>query len=272
MTAAAAGAESAGSSPQRTAVVTGASAGIGVAIARALGELGFTVAIGARRRDRLDRIAEEVEAVGGTAFAHELDVADRGSVAAFFDALEKAVGPADAVINNAGIDHPGLFHQADPADFEREVAVNLLGPMYVCRRAVPAMIASGRGGDLVFISSHASREHRPAQAVYGATKAGLEHLARTLALELEGTAIRSTVVQVGATRSEFHSGWTADQITHLLDYWKKFGVQRHLAMMPPESVARAVVLALATPKGTQLGCIEVQPEAPSPAPGEGSGS
>jgi NADP-dependent 3-hydroxy acid dehydrogenase YdfG len=248
---------------RRVAVVTGASAGIGAAIARALGELGWVVGLGARRRDRLEAVAKEVEAVGGHPFLHELDVADAASVSAFFDAVEAEAGPADVVVNNAGIDIPGLFHEADPEDLEREVRTNLLGPMFVCRRAVPPMIESGRGGDLVFISSHATRDHRPAQAAYGATKAGLEHLARTLGLELEGTGIRSTIIQVGATRSEFHAGWDQSKIIDLLKYWKRFGVQRHLAMMPAESVARAVVLAVTTPKGTHLGTIEVQPEAPS---------
>jgi len=248
---------------RRTALVTGASAGIGAAIARALGELGWTVALGARRLDRLEEVAKDVEGAGGRAFAHELDVSDPVSVDGFFTALEEAVGLAEVVVNNAGINVPGLFHEADPDDLSREVRTNLLGPMFVCRRALPPLIERGRGGDLVFISSHATRDHRPAQAAYGATKAGLEHLARTLGLELEGTGIRSTIIQVGATRSEFHVGWQQDKIIDLLKYWKRFGVQRHLAMMPAESVARAVVLAVTTPKGTHLGTIEVQPEAPS---------
>jgi NAD(P)-dependent dehydrogenase (short-subunit alcohol dehydrogenase family) len=250
-------------SGRRTALVTGASAGIGAAIARALGELGWTVALGARRRERLEQVAKDVEAAGGCAFNHELDVSEPASVERFFAALEGAIGPADVVVNNAGINVPGLFHEADPADLEREVRTNLLGPMFVCRRALPGMIARGRGGDLVFISSHATRDHRPAQAAYGASKAGLEHLARTLGLELEGTGIRSTIIQVGATRSEFAVDWQPDKIIDLLKYWKRFGVQRHLAMMPAESVARAVVLAVTTPRGTHLGTIEVQPEAPS---------
>jgi NADP-dependent 3-hydroxy acid dehydrogenase YdfG len=243
-------------------VVTGASAGIGAAIARALGELGWRVGLGARRRDRLDAVSKEVEQAGGEAFPHALDVGDPASVDAFFGALESAHGPATVVVNNAGIDVPGLFHETDVADLERTVRTNLLGPMFVCRRALPPMIEAGEGGDLVFISSHATRDCRPAQAAYGATKAGLEHLARTLGLELEGTAIRSTIVQVGATQSEFHAGWDPDKIIDLLRYWKRFGLQRHLAMMPAESVARAVVLAVTTPKGTHLGTIEVQPEAP----------
>jgi NADP-dependent 3-hydroxy acid dehydrogenase YdfG len=250
----------------RIAVVTGASAGIGAAIARALGELGWTVALGARRLERLETVATDVEAAGGRPFAHELDVAAPDSVAAFFDAVEAEAGPVDVVVNNAGIDVPGLFHEADPEDLEREVRTNLLGPMFVCRRALPAMIETGGGGDLVFISSHATRDLRPAQAAYGATKAGLEHLARTLGLELEGTGIRSTIIQVGATQSEFSAGWDPDKIIDLLKYWKRFGLQRHLAMMPAESVARAVVLAVTTPRGTHLGTIEVQPEAPSDEP------
>lgn len=247
----------------RVAVVTGASAGIGAAISRALGGLGWTVALGARRLERLESVAKEVEAAGGTPFPHELDVADNESVTAFFDAVEAEVGPADAVVNNAGIDIPGLFHEADPVDLEREVRTNLLGPMFICRRAIPSMVDAGKGGDLIFISSHATRDNRPAQAAYGATKAGLEHLCRTLGLELEGTGIRSTVIQVGATQSEFHSNWEPDKIIDLLKYWKRFGLQRHLALMPAESVARAVVLAVTTPKGTHLGTIEVQPEAPA---------
>jgi NADP-dependent 3-hydroxy acid dehydrogenase YdfG len=257
----------------RTAVVTGASAGIGAAISRALAELGWTVALGARRRDRLEAVAKEVESAGGSALLHELDVADIDSVGAFFDAIEREAGPIDVVVNNAGINVPGFFHEADPADLEREVRINLLGPMFVCHRALPAMIESGRGGDLVFISSHATRDHRPAQAAYGATKAGLEHLARTLGLELEGSGIRSTVIQVGATQSEFAAGWDPAKIMDLLKYWKRFGLQRHLALMPAESVARAVVLAVTTPPGTHLGTIEVQPEAPrrdSKAPSERS--
>lgn len=246
----------------RTVVVTGASSGIGAAIARQLGELGFRVALGARRLERIEDVAKEVEAAGGAAFAHALDVADPDSVEAFFRATESALGAPDAVVNNAGLDNPVRFQEADPADFARIVAVNLLGPMYMSRRAVPGMIASGAGGDLLFVSSHTVREHRPAQAAYGATKAGLEHLARTLALEFEGSGIRSTIIRVGATQSEFHADWTPDQIVGLLEYWKKFGVQRHLAMQPPESVARAVATALTTPKGAHLACIEVLPEAP----------
>ncbi|NNL66568.1 MAG: SDR family NAD(P)-dependent oxidoreductase [Myxococcales bacterium] len=255
------GASGTASAP-RTVVVTGASSGIGAAIARGLGELGFRVALGARRIDRLEGVAKEVETAGGTAFAHALDVADPASVDAFFRATESALGAPDAVVNNAGLDNPVRFAEADPEDFERIVAVNLLGPMYTSRRAVPAMIEAG-AGDLLFVSSHTVREHRPAQAAYGATKAGLEHLARTLALEFEGSGIRSTIIRVGATQSEFHADWTPDQIVGLLEYWKKFGVQRHLAMMPPESVARAVGLALTTPQGAHLACIEVLPEAPA---------
>jgi len=248
----------------RVAVVTGASSGIGAAIARALGEQGWCVALGARRRDRLEAVAKEVEAAGGAALAHLLDVTDQASVDAFFGALESERGPANVLVNNAGMNVPGLFHEADVADLEREVRTNLLGPMFVCRRALPPMIETGGGGDLVFISSHATRDHRPAQAAYGATKAGLEHLARTVGLELEGTGVRSTIIQVGATQSEFHAGWDQDKIIDLFKYWRRFGVQRHMAMMPAESVARAVVLAVTTPRGTHLGTIEVQPEVPAP--------
>jgi NADP-dependent 3-hydroxy acid dehydrogenase YdfG len=253
-----------GSAPEtkRTAVVTGASSGLGAAIARALGGLGFDVAVGARRGDRLERTAAEVEGAGGRAFAHRLDVAEAQSVDAFFDAVEAHWGPADVVVNNAGLDSPGPLHTLDSDVISHEVAVNLVGPMHVCRRALPPLLEAHRRGDLVFVSSDAVRNPRPRQSVYTATKAGLEALARSLGMELEGTGIRCTVVRPGPAVSEYAASWGAVDIPGLLAYWRRFGLQRHGGVMPAEAVARAVVLAVTTPRGAHLDTIEVQPEAP----------
>lgn len=252
------------SSAPRTAVVTGASSGLGVAMAAALGGQGYDVAVGARRLDRLKTTAEAVEAAGGRAFAHVLDVADLQSIDAFFDAVEAHWRPADIVVNNAGMNTPGLLHELDAEAVEREVATNLLGPIHVSRRALPRLIANGQRGDMVFVSSDAARNARPQQAVYTATKSGLESLARTLGMELEGTGIRCTVVRPGPAASEYAARWPADKIQELLPYWQRYGLQRHGGVMPAEAVARAVVLAVTTPEGVLLDTIEVQPEAPRP--------
>ena len=253
---------SAFSTPPRTAVVTGASSGLGVAIAKGLGALGWRVAVGARRLDRLEETAREVEAVGGSALAEVLDVTSPASVDDFFAAVESEFGVADVVVNNAGLSHPGLLKDLDPGAIAEEIGVNLAGPAYVCRRALRPLYAEGRRGDFVFISSDAKRWPRPHQSIYTATKAGLEGLAAALALEFEGTGLRSTVIRVGPAMSEYAADWSESLIAQLLKRWQHFGLQRHLAMMPGEAIARAVVTAVTTPEGVRVDTLEVQPEAP----------
>jgi NADP-dependent 3-hydroxy acid dehydrogenase YdfG len=243
-------------------MVTGASSGIGRTIAPALGALGWPVAVGARRLDRLEETAGEVKAAGAEAFAHPLDVTDPRSVDEFFDAAERALGPVGVLVNNAGMATPGQLHTLPVAALEQQVATNLLGPMYLSRRAVASMLERGTRGDLVFVSSDATRHPRPRMAAYGATKAGVELLAHSLALELEGTRIRSTVVRLGPTISEFGFGWDRHALEDLMRYWPRFGLQRHSGYLQPEDAARAVVFVVTSPEGTHLDTIEVQPEAP----------
>jgi NAD(P)-dependent dehydrogenase (short-subunit alcohol dehydrogenase family) len=246
----------------RVAVVTGASSGIGVAIALGLGELGWSVAIGARRAERLADVAADICRRGGKAFAHPLDVTSPESVAAFFDATEAELGPVEVVVNNAGISVPGPLHEVPPEELEREVRTNLLGPMYVLQRALPALLKR-RAGDLVFISSDTARAPRPYQVSYSATKGGLETMARALELELEGSGIRISTLRVGPTASEFAAGWEEGVIQELLTLWQKAGIQRHMNFMPAEQIAAAVVHAVTAPSGTYLPLIELQPVAPS---------
>lgn len=246
-------------SPMRTAVVTGASAGIGAAIARALGALGWSVALGARRTALLDEVAAGVEAAGGRAFSHALDVTDPRSIDAFFGAAESALGPVDVLVNNAGIGVPGLLHEVPVADLERELRTNLFGPMLVTRRALPAMIERQRG-DVVFISSMNVVEPRPFQAGYTAAKAGIEGMAQVLRRELEGTGVRATIVRPGATRSEFGFGWEPDILVRVIDSWKEWGFMRHMDMMDGEQVALAVVAAVTAPPGLHMDVIQVNPE------------
>lgn len=243
----------------RTAVVTGASAGIGAAIARALGALGWSVALGARRTELLAEVAKGVAAAGGRPFAHALDVTDEASIAAFFGASEAALGPVDVVVSNAGIGLPGLLHEVPVANLERELRTNLLGPMLVARRALPAMLA-GKRGDLVFISSMNVVEPRPFQLGYTAAKAGVEGMASVLRRDLEGSGVRVTVVRPGATRSEFGFGWDPEILGRVIDSWKEWGFMRHLDMMEGEQVALAVVHAVTAPAGLQVDVIQVNPE------------
>ncbi len=249
--------------PARVAAVTGASSGIGAATAVALGRLGWRVALGARRSERLAEVARRVEAAGGSALAAALDVTEPDSIDAFFAAAEAAFGAADVVVSNAGVCVPGLLHEVGEEDLAIELRTNLLGPALVVRRALPAMLARG-SGDLVFVSSQNAVAPRPFQAGYSAAKAGVESLARVLAMELEGTGVRATIVRPGPTASEFGRGWKPETIRRVLAAWKHWGLQRHLRWLPPESVASAVVAAVTAPPGTHLDLLQVMPEGPSP--------
>jgi NAD(P)-dependent dehydrogenase (short-subunit alcohol dehydrogenase family) len=244
-------------------LVTGASSGIGEATARALAQHGYTVAIAARRTDKLATVAKAIESAGGRAFATPLDLAEPASIDACFDAVERALGPIDVLVNNAGICVPGLLHEVDPEAVRSEIAVNLVGPALLSRRAIQSLLARGAPGDLVFVSSENAVKPRPYQPGYTASKWGIEGLARTLRTELDGTGIRSTIVRPGPTfPTDFANGWDPALVKRLLETWKELGIQRHLRWMPAASVADAIVAVLAAAPGTNYDVVSLSPEAP----------
>lgn len=248
----------------RVAAVTGASAGIGRATAVAFGELGWTVAVGARRLEQLEETAKLVDGAGGRALVHVLDVTDSASVDAFCDFVTRAAGPIDVLVNNAGTALPGELHEMTDDDLRRIVETNLLGPVIMSSRVVGALRASGATtGDIVFISSDSTVHPRPAMAPYVATKAGLEAFAATLALDLEGSGLRASVVRLGPTRgTSFADGWDRDIFDELFPRWRRFGLQRHFHTMQPEDIARAVVQVVTAPAHMWVPVLEVQPNPP----------
>ena len=245
----------------RVAAVTGASSGIGRAIAVALGARGWNLALGARRLDALHTTAELVALEGGVAVSHLLDVTDAASVDEFFTTVESVFGPVDTLVNNAGVAVPGLLVDTDPEALAREVDTNLLGPLLCTRRALPGMLAAGRG-DVVFVSSDTARVPRPGMIGYSASKAALETVARVVDMETEGRGVRTTVVRVGPTLTEFADDWTPGTYEHLLELWPRFGIQRHYNTVQPADIADAVLHALVAPAHARLDTIEVQPVAP----------
>lgn len=245
----------------RTALVTGASSGIGAAIAIAFGGLGWRVAVGGRRVEHLAAVARKVEEAGGKAIAFRCDIAQPDQIHDFFDAAETQLGPVEVAVANAGGSVPVLLHESTVADLECELRTNLLHPLVLARRAIPSMRERGRG-DLVFVSSESAVRPRPFQVGYTAAKRGIEGAAQALRMELEGTGVRVTVVRPGATITEFARAWPPDLVRRVLTVWKEWGVQRHLGWMQPDSTARAVVCAVTTPPGTRMDLIEVMPEGP----------
>jgi NAD(P)-dependent dehydrogenase (short-subunit alcohol dehydrogenase family) len=246
----------------RTAWVTGASSGIGQAIAVALGGLGWRVAIGARRVEKLDETAAQIAAAGGAPFVHPLDVCDPAGVDAFCAASVSALGPVDVLVNNAGIAWPGALHDVDDDVHRRVVETNLLGPIYMTRRAVRSLLDRDAPGDIVFVSSDVTVHPRPKMPAYGASKAGVEHLANTVGMELEGTGIRTSVVRVGPTLTGFGDEWDTATFDSLLPEWQRFGLQRHWNTNDVATIARAVVMVVTLEPGTSVSVVELQPTPP----------
>jgi len=177
----------------RTAVVTGASSGIGAATASRLAAEGFDVVVGARRMDRLEALASSIGAR-----ALPLDVTDPSSVEAFAAALDRV----DVLVNNAG----GAFDaspvaEADLDSWTRSYEVNVLGTVRVTKALLPALRASG-SGDVVFVSSTAALVSYEGGASYTAAKHGVHTMAETLRLELNGEPVRVLEIAPGMVRTE----------------------------------------------------------------------
>ncbi|GAA0909580.1 SDR family oxidoreductase [Streptomyces thermoalcalitolerans] len=182
----------------RTAVVTGASSGIGAATARALAQKGFHVVLTARRADRLEAVAKEIQNQGGTAQVFPLDVTDRAAVTAFAEQLPAC----DVLINNAGGAYGTEYvENADPADWRSMYEVNVVGALHMTQALLPRLRASG-DGVVVVLSSTASFTCYEGGGGYSAAKHGAHVLAETLRLEVCGEPLRVIEIAPGMVHTE----------------------------------------------------------------------
>ena len=177
-------------------VVTGASSGIGRALALELAGHGYRVGLIARRRDALDDLAREIEAQGGTARAATADVGDREAVHAAVRELETALGPAEVMVANAGLGVPTHLDPINIADVEATFRVNLLGVVYSIEAVLPGLLARGRG-QLVAVSSLASFKGVPGESAYCASKAAVNLFMEGLRIALRGRGIAVATVCPG---------------------------------------------------------------------------
>jgi NADP-dependent 3-hydroxy acid dehydrogenase YdfG len=246
---------------RRPAVVTGASSGIGAATAIALATAGHPVALGARRADKCEELAATIRAGGGEAIALPLDVADDDAVKAFAETVAGRLGPAEILISCAGEAEVGLVHELDPAEFARQVQVNLVGAHRMVAAMVPGMVARQRG-DVVFVSSDVVRAPRPRMGAYVPAKHGVDGMARAMQMELEGTGVRVSVVRPGPTMTGMGMDWDAAAVQAVLDDWAGWGLARHPYFLRPADVAAAVTAIVCTPRGAHITLLEIEPEAP----------
>jgi NADP-dependent 3-hydroxy acid dehydrogenase YdfG len=231
----------------KTAVVTGASSGIGEATARLLTGEGCNVVLAARREDRLKSLAAEL---GEGALAAPTDVTDPAACAALVARTVERFGSLEILVNNAGLGLYGSIPEGDPDDWRRMFDVNVLGVLYSTRAAVRHMLARGTG-DVVFVSSLAGRRvPRADGTVYAATKHAVTAIAEGLRMDVHEKGIRVINVEPGLVRTEFPESSYPDA--------EEYYAEKEYTPLEAEDVAAAVVYALEQPPRVSVNEIMVR--------------
>jgi 3-oxoacyl-[acyl-carrier protein] reductase len=188
------------------ALVTGASRGIGAAIAKALAAEGWPVAVNYRSdREGAERVVREIEERGGRAVAVQADVADPDAANTLVEGVEKELGPVLVLVNNAGMRADALSPQIDDEAWSRVLETNLSGAFRITRRALKPMIRQ-RFGRIINVASVVGRRANPGQANYAASKAGLEALTKTVASEVARRKVTVNAVAPGLVDTELTAG------------------------------------------------------------------
>jgi NAD(P)-dependent dehydrogenase (short-subunit alcohol dehydrogenase family) len=211
----------------KVALVTGASAGLGVHFARTLAAAGASVAIAARRADRLASLQAELQSAGQKAAAVELDVQSGDSITAAFAAVEEVLGPIDIVVNNAGISIVKPALEMPVEDWDAVVNTNLRGAWLVAQTAGKRWLMAKRPGVIVNIASILGLRTIGQVAPYNASKAGLIHLTRALAMEWARHDIRVNAICPGYIETEMNS-----------DFWKTPAGQRLIDRIPQRRIGK----------------------------------
>lgn len=197
----------------KVAVVTGASKGIGEAIARALGEFGATVVVSSRRLEAVEAVAEQLRAAGIEASAVAAHMGDMAQARALMDAVIARHGGVDIIVNNAATNPVfGPVMNADESVFQKIMAVNVQGPLELCKRAVPVLRSRG-GGSIVNIASVGGLNPERMLGLYSVSKSALISLTKVMAKEWGGMGIRANAICPGLIKTKFSQAlWQNDQV------------------------------------------------------------
>jgi len=235
----------------KVVAITGASSGIGEATARLLAAGGAHVVIGARRLDRLERLAGEITAAGGSVLATALDVTRREDVERFVGAAQQAFGQLDVMVNNAGVMPLSLLASLKVDEWDRMVDVNIKGVLYGIAAVLPVMQARG-SGQIVNLSSIGGHRVTPTAAVYCATKFAVRAISDGLRQETD--RIRVTVISPGVTTSELAESISDPEAREEMRGFRSIAISA-------DAVAQAIAYAISSPDEVDVSEIIVRPTA-----------
>jgi NADP-dependent 3-hydroxy acid dehydrogenase YdfG len=239
------------------ALVTGASSGIGEATAVALAERGATVALVARRRDKLEALAERIGG-GGKTLVIEADVSDQAEAQAAVETAVGELGRLDTLVNNAGVMLLGPIVGAPLEEWQRMVTLNVLGLLYCTHAALPHLLAAAEGdprsvADVVNVSSTAGRVARLNSGVYNATKFGVVAFSESLRQEVTARHVRVSIIEPGATATELASH---NRPVVLEEMAKNFG---GIELMASEDIADAIAYVVTRPRHVAVNEMLIRP-------------
>jgi NADP-dependent 3-hydroxy acid dehydrogenase YdfG len=240
------------------ALVTGASSGIGEATARRLAEDGAAVVLVARRRDRLEALATQIEESGGTALVAEADITDRTQAEAAVQLAVERFGRLDILVNNAGLMLLGPVVDADPDEWDRMIAVNTQGLLYTTHAALPYLLKAAEDGprqvaDIINISSIAGRVASNGFGVYNLTKFGVNGFTESLREEVTKRHVRVGVLEPGGVTTELMShntGPAREEIDHF---------HATTEVLLPEDVADGIAYMATRPRHASISELWIMP-------------
>jgi NAD(P)-dependent dehydrogenase (short-subunit alcohol dehydrogenase family) len=242
----------------RVVAIAGASAGIGLAAATMCAQEGATLVMMARGEERLRQQAASLGAM-----AVVCDISDPASVRNAFAQIDAAHGRLDALLNVAGVARIRKIVDATDEDIAFVMGVNLLGPIYTTRSAIPLMRAAG-GGDIINVSSEITGDYMPSMVLYGTSKGGLDTFSKMMVHELKNDRIRVSNFVSGSVSSEFGTNFTPEEVGAVWPEWEASGYLTRVAGpgMDPAWMADAMLFQLTRPAGQMIDWIHVRSFAP----------
>lgn len=233
-------------------VITGASSGLGEASARHLAAQGAIVALGARRSERIDALAKEINSAGSKAISIATDVTKHDQIKHLVDTAVKQFGRIDVMLNNAGVMPQSPLERLKIDEWDRLIDVNIKGVLYGIAAALPYM-KQQQSGHIINVSSVAGHKVRAGSVVYAATKHAVRALSEGLRLEVKPYNIRTTVISPGAVDTELPDSIVESDVSATVHrFYETMAIS-------PDSFARAVAFAITQPDDMDVNEIVFRP-------------